>query len=162
MIGSVSDPEQWQLVGGAPELYQRYLVPAMTAVWAADLCDRAVLRPGQRALDVACGTGVVARIAAERVGMAGRIAALDISPGMLAVARSLSSADGAAIDWYEGNVLALPFPEEAFDVVLCQLGLQFFTDRSEALREIRRVLSPNGRLALNDFAAIERNPALVG
>ena len=93
------DQEQWQLGGSAPEMYQRYLVPAMTALWAIDLVDRAAPRPGERVLDVACGTGVVARVAAERVGGTGQVAALDINPGMLAVARSLPAAPGAAIEW---------------------------------------------------------------
>src|ERR1051326_8905830 len=92
----VSEQEQWQLDGGAPELYQRYLVPAITALWAADLADRAALRQGERVLDVACGTGVVARVAAERVGSTGSVAALDINPGMLAVARSLPAGTGAS------------------------------------------------------------------
>jgi ubiquinone/menaquinone biosynthesis C-methylase UbiE len=155
----VGEQEQWQLDGSAPELYQRYLVPAITALWAADLADQAALRPGERVLDVACGTGVVARGAAERVGSTGRVAALDINPGMLAVARSLQTTTGAPIEWHEGSVLALPFPDSAFDVVLCQLGLQFFPDRPAALREIRRVLVPAGRLALNVFGLIEHNPA---
>jgi ubiquinone/menaquinone biosynthesis C-methylase UbiE len=151
--------EQWQLDGSAPELYQRYLVPAITAAWAADLVDQAAPRPGERILDVACGTGVVARVAAERVGRTGRVTALDINPGMLAVARSLPAAPGAAIAWHEGSVLALPFPDAAFDVVLCQLGLQFFPDRTAALREMRRVLAPDGRLAVSVFGPIEHSPA---
>jgi ubiquinone/menaquinone biosynthesis C-methylase UbiE len=155
----MGEHEQWQLHGSAPELYQRHLVPAMTAMWATDLADRAALRPGERVLDVACGTGVVARVAAERVGRAGRVAALDINPGMLAVARSLAAVTGASIEWHDGSALALPFADVAFDVVLCQLGLQFFPDRPTALGEIRRVLMPNGRLALNVFGPIEHNPA---
>lgn len=155
----VGGQEQWQLDGSAPELYQRYLVPAMTAMWAADLADRAALRSGERVLDVACGTGVVARVAAERVGRTGLVAALDINPSMLAVARSLPSGIGASIDWCEGSALELPFPNVSFDVLVCQLGLQFFRDRPAALREMRRVLVPNGRLALNVFGPIAHNPA---
>jgi ubiquinone/menaquinone biosynthesis C-methylase UbiE len=153
------DQEQWQLDGSAPEVYQRYLVPAVTALWAADLVDGAALQPGERVLDVACGTGVVARIAAERVGPTGRVAALDLNPGMLAVARSLPAVTGVVIEWHEGSALALPFPQSAFDVVLCQLGLQFFPDRPMALQEIHRVLVPDGRLALNVFGPLEHNPA---
>jgi ubiquinone/menaquinone biosynthesis C-methylase UbiE len=156
---AMGEQEQWQLACTAPELYERYLVPAITAVWAADLVDRAAPRPGERVLDVACGTGVVAHLAAERVGRTGRVAALDINPAMLAVARSLRAAAGASIEWQEGSVLALPFPNAAFDVVLCQLGLQFFPDRPTALREMQRALAPDGRLALNVFGPIERNPA---
>jgi ubiquinone/menaquinone biosynthesis C-methylase UbiE len=153
------EQEQWQLDGSAPELYQRYLVPAVTALWAADLVDRAGLRYGERALDVACGTGVVARLAAERVGFAGRVDALDLNPGRPAVARSLPAAPGALIEWHEGSALALPFPDATFDVAFCQLGLQFFPDRLEALREMRRALVAGGRLALNVFGPLEHNPA---
>jgi ubiquinone/menaquinone biosynthesis C-methylase UbiE len=155
----MGDQEQWQLGGTAPELYERYLVPAITAMWASDLADRAGLRRGEHVLDVACGTGVVARVAAERVGRSGRVVGLDINPGMLAVARSLPSVDGASIEWHEGSVLALPFRDASFDVALCQLGLQFFPDRPAALREIRRTLVPNGRIGLNVFGPIESNPA---
>jgi ubiquinone/menaquinone biosynthesis C-methylase UbiE len=153
------EQEQWQLDGSAPELYQRYLVPAVTALWAADLVDRAALEPGERVLDVACGTGVVARLAAQRVEQTGRVVALDLNPGMLAVARALPAAGGTTIDWYEGSALALPFPDAIFDVALCQLGLQFFPDRPKALQELRRVLVPGGRLALNVFGPLEHNPA---
>lgn len=150
---------QWQLDGDAADLYERYLVPAVTAIWAADLVDRVDLGPGERVLDVACGTGVVARMAAERVGSSGHVSGLDISAGMLAVARSLPAPAGAAIDWHEGSVLELPFGEGTFEVVLCQLGLQFFPDRPTALTEIRRVLVPRGRLGLSVFGSIEHNPA---
>jgi ubiquinone/menaquinone biosynthesis C-methylase UbiE len=155
----MGEQEQWQLDASAPELYQRFLVPAMTAMWAADLASRAALLPGERVLDVACGTGVVARVAAERVGGTGQVAALDVNPGMLAVARSLPAGAGAVVAWHRGSALALPFSAAAFGVVLCQQGLQFFPDRPAALREIRRVLVPGGRLALNVFGPIERNPA---
>jgi ubiquinone/menaquinone biosynthesis C-methylase UbiE len=151
--------EQWQLDGAAPELYQRYLVPAVTAIWAAELVERASVRLGERVLDVACGTGVVARLAAERVGDGGCVAGLDINPGMLAVARSLPAVVGAPIAWHEGSVLALPFSDAAFDLVLCQLGLQFFPDRPAALDEMRRVLVPGGRVALSVFGPIAHNPA---
>ena len=153
------EQEQWQLDGSAPELYQRYLVPAVTAAWAEDLVDRAAVSQGERVLDAACGTGVVAHVAAERVGASGRVDALDLNPGMLAVARSLPAAAWAPIAWHEGSVLALPFVDGSFEVVLCQFGLQFFPDRPAALREIRRVLVSTGRLALSVFGPIEHNPA---
>jgi ubiquinone/menaquinone biosynthesis C-methylase UbiE len=155
----VSGQSQWQLDAGAPELYERYLVPAMTSMWAVDLIDRTQLRSGERVLDVACGTGVVARVAAQRVGTARCVAGLDLNPDMLAVARSLPTVPGASITWLEGTVLALPFQDDAFDVVVCQLGLQFFPDRPTALREMRRVLQPQGRAALSVFGPIADNPA---
>lgn len=155
-----SDPRQWQLEGPSAELYERYLVPAVTLPWATDLVDRVGVESGDRVLDVACGTGAVARVAAEHAGEGGRLVGLDINAGMLAVARSLERALGAApIEWREGSALALPFEEEEFGVVLCQLGLQFFPDRPAALQEMRRVLLSGGRVGASVYSAIEKNPA---
>lgn len=154
----MAEHEAYQLEGSAPELYERYLVPAITALWAADLVERAAPLPGERVLDVACGTGIVARLAAQRMGT-GRVVGLDINSGMLAVARALPGVAGLPIEWQEGSVLEMRFPDSSFDVVLCQLGLQFFPDRPAALREIWRVLAPGGRLALSVFSPIERTPA---
>jgi ubiquinone/menaquinone biosynthesis C-methylase UbiE len=152
----MSHHERWQLDGTAPELYERYLVPAITSIWASDLINRARLGPAERALDIACGTGAVTRLAAERI-TAGRVVGLDYNPGMLAVARSIRTAS-TPIEWIEGSALDLPFEEKSFDVVLCQLGLQFFPDRPLALREMRRVLVQQGRVALSVYSPIERTP----
>lgn len=153
---AMADHHHWQLDGGAPELYQRYLVPAITAKWAEDIVGRAQPRTGEAVLDVACGTGVVARLAGKRMAQ-GCVTGLDLNKGMLAVARTLPS-EGAPIDWIEGSALDLPFPAGKFDLVLCQLGLQFFPDRRRALSEMRRVLSPSGRVALSVYSPIERTP----
>jgi SAM-dependent methyltransferase len=134
--------------GGAPENYERFFVPAIGAPLAADLLEVAALRPGERVLDVACGTGVVTRLAAERVGSAGAVAGLDLNPGMLAVARSVAPSE-MKIEWHEASAESMPLPDESFGVVLCQLGLQFVPDKSAALREIRRVLVPGGRFVMN-------------
>jgi ubiquinone/menaquinone biosynthesis C-methylase UbiE len=131
--------------GSAPENYQRYFVPVIGGPFAEDLIAEASLRPGERVLDVACGTGVVARLAAERVGLNGGVAAVDLNPAMLSVARSVPST-GAAIRWYETSAESVPLPDEAFDVVFCQLGLQFVADKGAALAEMRRVLVPGGRV----------------
>ncbi len=146
----------WQLDGSAPELYQKYLVPAITTKWAEDLVGRAQPRAGEAVLDIACGTGVVARLAGSRMAQ-GHVTGLDLNKGMLAVARTLPT-EGVAIEWIEGSALALPFPAGKFDLVLCQLGLQFFPDQGRALREMHRVLSPSGRVALSVFSPIERTP----
>jgi ubiquinone/menaquinone biosynthesis C-methylase UbiE len=153
------DHEPWQLTGNAAELYERYLVPAITGVWAADLVRRAALQPGECVLDVACGTGIVARLAAEQVGAQGAVVGLDLNTAMLAVARALPPPPGAPISWTEASVLAMPFPDATFDVVLCQLGLQFFPDRLQALQEMRRVLVPGGRVLLSVFGPLAHNPA---
>jgi ubiquinone/menaquinone biosynthesis C-methylase UbiE len=145
------DPHHWQLDGSAPELYEKYLVPAITTKWADDLVGRAQPSAGEEVLDVACGTGVVARSASRRM-LHGHVTGLDLNKGMLAVAQTLVS-EGAPIDWIEGSALDLPFPAGKVD-----LGLQFFPDQGRALREMRRVLSPSGRVALSVYSPIERTP----
>lgn len=132
----------------AAENYERYFVPVIGRPVAEDLVDAADLRPGERVLDVACGTGVVARLAAERVVPDGTVAGLDPNPGMLAVARETAPSD-ASLDWHEAPAEAIPLLDGSFDVALCGMGLQFFSDRSAGLREIRRVLAPGGRLVAN-------------
>jgi len=154
----MDDQERWQVDDDAADAYQRFLVPAVTGPWASILVERVAVRHGERVLDVACGTGAVARLAAQRVGAAGHVTALDINPRMLEVGRSLPPVAGAAIEWLEGSALEMPLPDAAFDVVTCQLGLQFLPDRSRALREMRRVLSNTGRLALSVYGPIEHNP----
>jgi ubiquinone/menaquinone biosynthesis C-methylase UbiE len=146
----------WQLEGSAAELYQRYLVPGITSKWAEHLVDRAQLRAGEEVLDVACGTGVVARLATKKVA-SGHVTGLDLNPGMLAVARGVLS-EGQPVNWIEGSALDLPFPSGRFNAVLCQLGLQFFPDQPKALREMRRVVRESGRVALSVYSPIERTP----
>jgi ubiquinone/menaquinone biosynthesis C-methylase UbiE len=141
--------EQWQLSASAAELYERYPVQYILAPWAPGLVALAHLQLGERVLDVACGTGVVARRAAPAVGPNGRVTGLDLNPGMLAVARSLPPPSGPPITWIQGSAVAMNFPNASFDVVLCQQGLQFFPDRPAALREMRRVLVPSGRVLLS-------------
>jgi len=132
--GSLPAPSGFQLSGSAPELYQRYGVAAIGTAKAQELVTLAALQPGERVLDVACGTGVVTHQAAQAVGSTGQVAGLDINDGMLQVARTVTPPAGAPITWREGSVLALPFPEATFDVVLCQWGLEFFPDRAHGLR----------------------------
>ena len=134
--------------GTAAENYQRFFVPAIGAPVADDLIAVADLQPGERVLDVACGTGVVTRLAAERVGAAGSVTGLDINPGMLAVAAS-ATPPGLSIDWQEANAESIPLPDGAFDVVLCQMGLQFVPGKLAALREMRRVLASGGRALIS-------------
>ena len=135
----MSTNEHWQMDASAPELYERYLVPAITSFWANDLLDRVGPTREESVLDIACGTGVVARLAKQR-GHAGRLVGVDLNTAMLTIARQKS----AAVEWIEGSALDLPFDSNSFDVVLCQLGLQFFPDRRLALKEMVRVLKPGG------------------
>ena len=137
--------EQWQLSGDAAELYERYPVRYILGPWAQALVARAGLKHDESVLDVACGTGVIACLAAHTVGPTGCVTGLDLNAGMLAVARSLPAPSGAPITWIEGSAVAMNLPNAAFDVVFCQQGLQFFPDRLAALCEMRRVLRPSGR-----------------
>lgn len=172
----MSQQVDYTIFGGtAAENYERYFVPVIPAPLAADLIEMAAPRPGEHVLDVACGTGVLTRLAAQRVDTAGRVVGVDLTPGMLDLARSIPAPPGASIEWYEANAEALPLPDESFDLVLCQLGLMFVTDRPAAVREMRRVLSSGGRAAINvpgqiphlfeimsDALALHINPELAG
>ena len=125
----------------AAENYERHFVPAIGEPSARRLLDGARLRPGERVLDVACGTGIATRLAAEAVGAEGRVEGLDANPGMLEVARTVTP----DIDWHVAPAEDMPLPDATFDVVLCAMGLQFFPDKVKALREMHRVLVPGGR-----------------
>ena len=162
----MSKPESpqgtWQLTGDAAELYQRYVARYILGPWAPLLVDAARLAPGERVLDVACGTGVVARAAAERVGPTGNVTGIDLNAGMIRVARSLPPPSGAPIEWLERSALDLGLADASVDAVLCQQGLQFFPDKARAMREMRRVLRRGGRLALSVWTGLGPYNAAVG
>lgn len=153
---------QWQLTASAAELYEHVVARYILGPWAPVLVDAAHLSTGERVLDVACGTGVVARAAAARVGVTGGVTGVDLNPGMIAVARALAAPSGAAVEWLERDALDLRLPDASYDVVLCQQGLQFFPDKLRALREMRRVLLPGGRLALSVWNSIGLYNGAVG
>lgn len=127
--------------------YQETLVPLMFAPSARQLVAAAKLPAGAHVLDVATGTGVVARTAAQAVGATGRVTALDVTESMLAVARSQPAASGAApIEYIQSTIEDAPLPPGAFHAAFCQQALQFFEDPSRALAGIRKALGPEGRL----------------
>ena len=130
------------------ENYERFFTPAIGEPLALALLARAAVQPNERVLDVACGTGVLFRLLAGSMGSGGVWAGLDPNPAMLAVARSVGPASHD-IQWHQAGAEEMPLPGESFDVVLCQMGLQFMPDRSAALREMQRVLARNGRLLLS-------------
>jgi SAM-dependent methyltransferase len=135
--------------------YEASLVPALMHEWAPRLVGAARIQPGDRVLDVACGTGVLAREVANRVSPGGTVVGLDLDPGMLAVART-SRPD---LEWREGNAESLPFPDATFDAVVSQFGLMFVPDPPRALAEMWRVLEPGGRMAVAVWASLEETPA---
>jgi ubiquinone/menaquinone biosynthesis C-methylase UbiE len=140
------------------EMFDQYFGPALFAPGARMLLDYADVKPGEHILDLATGTGTVARLAAPMVGEGGKVVALDINPNMLAVAHSRPAPDGAAIEWKQGDAASMPLPDGAFDLVLCQQGLQFFSDRAAGAREMRRILAVGGRLVLNLWQGLELQP----
>ena len=142
------------------QTYEEYFVPAIFVPWTRVLLDHAAPQRKEHVLDVACGTGIVARNVAPRVENDGRVVALDMSPEMLDVARAIPEPEGCTIEWIEGNATALP--DGPFDLIVCQQGLQFFSDPVAALSEMRRLLKVGGRVALSvwqsfDFHVVYKN-----
>lgn len=130
----------------------------MFAPWAERLLETVDVREGDRVLDVACGTGIVARRAAPRVGPSGSVSGLDINDGMMAMAEDTASDIQPPIEWRLGDATDLPFAGGAYDVILCQQSLQFFDDVSAGLREMHRVLAPAGRMALSVWRPLAYQP----
>lgn len=144
--GQVSEP--------AAEVYEEFFVPALFAQWTEQTLDLAGVGPGDSVLDVGCGTGVVSRAAAQRIGTSGRVCAVDPNAGMRAVARRLSP----DIEVRDGVAEDLPFDDAEFDRVLCHFALMFFTDAAAGLREIARVLRPGGVLVVLTWASVDSSP----
>jgi len=140
----------------AAEAFERYLVPPLFGPWSRMLIDAVAPAPGEAVLDVACGTGAAARYAATLVAPGGRVSAIDINAGMIAHARTLEGVE--AIEWREGDALALPWDEAEFDAVVCNQGVQFFPDRAAGIGEMRRVLTPGGRLGVGLYCALPYCP----
>ena len=145
---------------GPAEVYERAFVPALFAQWGPVLAELAEIAPGARVLDVGCGTGAATVAAAKRAAPGGRVIGLDPNPDMLAVARRKPG-----IEWVEGRAKALPFPDASLDAVISQFAMMFFEDRVAALREMARVLSPGGGMAVAVCGALTASPgydALAG
>lgn len=153
----MADSEWSGIEGDAAGIYHDLLVPAIFEQWVPRMLAAGGVGPGDRVLDVACGTGVVAREAVSQVGPDGMVCGLDLTEAMLDVARRLEP----AVEWRQGDAMNLPFDPASFDVVLCQAGLMFVPDRVEAVSEMRRVLGPSGRLAVQVFAASEGQDAFA-
>lgn len=141
----------------AAEAYERHMVPGMFARWSQFIVTLADPRPGEQVLDVACGTGIGARLAARAVGTSGRVAGLDIDPGVVQVAGKVTYGSTTPMEWHCASVLKMPFKNGEFDLCLCLQGLQFFPDRLAGCAEIRRVLKPSGRLVASLWAPLEFN-----
>jgi ubiquinone/menaquinone biosynthesis C-methylase UbiE len=139
----------------SPDVYEQALVGPVFRPFAEHVIVELDVAAGDRVLDIACGTGIVARLARQRVGETGKVVGVDLSPAMLTVAREVAE----DIEWREGDARALPVDEsEQFEVVICQQGLQFVSDRAAAAREMRRALVAGGRLAVSTWRPDEELP----
>lgn len=148
----VTEATQEELEAGRG--YEALFVPALFAPWAGHLVTGAGVGDGSHVLDVACGSGVLARAAREWAGPSGRVVGLDAAPGMLAAAREVAP----AIEWVLGPAEDLPFGQDVFDCVVSQFGMMFFQDRLTAAREMYRVTKPGGRVAIAVWHGIDQNP----
>ena len=147
--------ETFHIPPEAAEAYESAFVPRLFGEWAHLLVGSVDLETGKRVLDVACGTGIVARVAAEKLGDPGKIVGLDLNQAMLDVARRL----GPKIEWRQGDAANLPFSDNSFDFVFCQAALMFFPEPAAALREMGRVVDPNGTVAIQVWDRTVDQPA---
>lgn len=136
------------------EVYDDFYVPALLGEWARMVVEKAGLQADHRVLDVGCGTGIVARTVADRMASDGHVVGIDPNEGMLAIARRKAP----GVVWRQGSAEALPFEDDAFDLVLSQFALMFFGDRPSAIREMVRVLRPGGSLVVAVWASAEDFP----
>jgi ubiquinone/menaquinone biosynthesis C-methylase UbiE len=143
--------ERGQVTQSAAEVYEEFFVPALFQQWASLVADVAQISSGQRVLDVACGTGILTREVANRVGANGSVVGLDPNEGMLVVAKRKTP----EIEWRQGYAEVLPFESSSFDAVVCQFGLMFFENRRAALEEMMRVLRQGGHLAVAVWDSLE-------
>lgn len=150
----MSESERGQVSRSAAEVYEEFFVPALFEQWTSRVADAAQIGSGERVLDVACGTGVLARGVADRVGAAGSTVGLDPNEGMLRVAQQKEP----HIEWRQGVAEKVPFEDASFDSVVSQFGLMFFDNRQSAIQEMVRVLRPGGRLAVAVWDSLENTP----
>jgi ubiquinone/menaquinone biosynthesis C-methylase UbiE len=140
------------------EGYESYMVPTLFAPCARILIQAADPKPGERILDVGCGTGIVAREVASCLGATAAVTAVDLSANMLTVARAAAAREDLKIEWRKGNAEQLPFHDGAFDLVLCQFALMFVADKAAALTEMRRVVTESGRVLISVWEGLDRHP----
>lgn len=148
----------YDLPSDGVEVYERFIVAGVMKPFAHGVIEAAHLSSGQALIDVACGTGIVARMTKPIVGGSGRVVGVDINAAMLTMAAQLAQIERIAVEWREASVTGLPFETSSFDVALCHHGLQYFPHRVDALTEIRRVLRPGGRLVASVWRPVRYNP----
>lgn len=150
----MNNSQTGQVTQSAAEIYEEFFIPALFQEWPERIADAAHIQAGQHVLDVACGTGILARAIAKRVGPTGSVTGLDINEGMLTMAKKKAP----NLEWKQGRAESLPFEDNTFDTVVSQFGLMFFEDRLAAVREMSRVLRPGGQLAIAVWSTLEKTP----
>lgn len=141
----------------AAEAYEKLILPAFMLPLIRGVIELAAPRPGERALDVACGTGLAMRLVAPRLAPGGAVAGLDFDPAMIAVAQTIVECPaGVTVSWHCASAQAMPFESGSFDLAFCLQGPQFFPDPAAGLAEIRRVMKSGGRLFVTVWSALER------
>jgi SAM-dependent methyltransferase len=148
-------PETFQIPLETAEIYESKFVPALFADWAPHVVDMGDVMSGDSVLDVACGTGIVARTAKERVGARGRVIGVDLNQAMLTVAERVCP----DVELRQADVTALPFDAGTFDAVLCQMALMFFPDRVAAIAEMGRVVKADGSVVIMVPSSLDAQPA---
>jgi ubiquinone/menaquinone biosynthesis C-methylase UbiE len=144
-------------VGNIPENYDRGLGPIIFADYAADVARRTATCNPARVLEIAAGTGIVTRQLRNILPAIAHLTATDLYPPMLEVARA-KFRPGELVDFRPADATALPFPESAFEAVVCQFGVMFFPDKRAAYREVHRVLAPGGRYLFSVWDSHRHNP----
>lgn len=153
----MNEHDKGWVAASAAEVYEKFFVPALFIDWPKQVLSNAEVHIGHRILDVACGTGILAREADTIVGSTGKVVGLDVNEGMLDVARTKSR----SVSWRHGAAEALPFEDGTFDRVVSQFGLMFFEDREKAILEMVRVLKPEGRCCLAVWASLSETPGYL-
>ncbi len=150
----MSEQSGFQLQSGAAQSYEEQQVPSLLRPLAELTLRHVVVNEGDQVIDVACGTGIMGRLVAEKLGKAGSVVGVDLNPGMIEVAREHSPETSVSVEWLQGDANDLQFPDASFDIAFCQQGLQFFPEKVAALKELRRVTTPGGFIILTVWSAV--------
>jgi ubiquinone/menaquinone biosynthesis C-methylase UbiE len=150
----MGEHETGQVAASAAEIYEAFFIPALFIDWPDQVLTAADVGAGHHVLDIACGTGILARHAEAMVGPNGSVTGVDINEGMLAVARKMNP----NITWELGAAESLPYDPKSFDRVVSQFGLMFFSDPVQAISEMVRVVRPGGKIGVAVWASLEDTP----
>jgi ubiquinone/menaquinone biosynthesis C-methylase UbiE len=161
METSMGEVERFQLSRDGAQQYEEGTVTRLMRPHTEAIIKHVSLHAGDRVLDVACGTGIVTRVAVTQFPNLASIVGVDLNPNMLEIARAHTPTTSVPVEWQESDICALPFPDDSFDVVICQQGLQYVPDKRAAFRDIHRVLVPGGRLIFTVWSRPHRNGAAL-